>query len=53
MDPSAATIAVLPAFFIQARELVKFCLLHFNAWRIRHFTSKQGKHFPTRRPAVP
>jgi hypothetical protein len=32
-----ATFAVLPAFSIQAREMVKFCLLHFNAWRIGHF----------------
>jgi hypothetical protein len=40
--PSSATFAVLPAFFIQARESVKFCLLHFNAWLNGHLDIETG-----------
>jgi hypothetical protein len=38
MRPQGATFAVLPAFSLQASELVKFYLLRFNAWPIGHLS---------------
>jgi hypothetical protein len=36
--PIPVTCVVLPAFDIQAREQVNFCLLHFKACRFRHYS---------------
>jgi hypothetical protein len=35
--PTPVTVAVLPAFAIQASQLVNFCLLQFEPWLNSHY----------------